>query len=207
MRKSFLKISFINLSVFLLFSTILIYSGCSCGSCSKKEESQIPLEVLKKADRFIIAKTGEDFFTKYITADFSQSKHIAPNYLIVYKLYMPEKPFVDGLIRFTTDSLGNVLTKYEVFGIPDCNSDSTICDFVVDEKIAKQIASQSGLSEGINDWKINFIWDAKYNKYVWQILSTLQENKGEFGYRGEGERMIIDPNNAFVIIKDTWRVN
>ena len=124
MRKSFLKISFINLSVFLLFSTILIYSGCSCGSCSKKEESQIPLEVLKKADRFIIAKTGEDFFNKYITADFSQSKHIAPNYLMVYKLYMPEKPFVDGLIRFTTDSLGNVLTKYEVVGIPDCNSRS-----------------------------------------------------------------------------------
>ena len=207
MRKSLLKISFTDLSVFLIVSTILIYSGCSCEPCSKKEESQIPLEVLKKADRFIIAKTGEDFFNKYITADFSQSKHIEPNYLMVYKLYIPEKPFVDGLIRFTTDSVGNILTKYEVVGIPDCNSGPTNCDFVVDEKIAKQIASQSGLSKGINDWKINFIWDAKYNKYVWQILSTLKENKGEFGYRGEGERMLIDPNNAFVVIKDTWRVN
>ncbi|MCK7525364.1 MAG: hypothetical protein MZV64_51015 [Ignavibacteriales bacterium] len=77
---------------------------------------------MKKADQFIISKTGNDFFKKYITADFLQSKHIAPNYLMVYKFYMPEKPFVDELIRFTVDSSGKVLTQYEVVGIPDCNS-------------------------------------------------------------------------------------
>jgi hypothetical protein len=64
------------------------------------------LGVLKKADQFIISKTGDDFFKKYITVDFSQSKHIEPNYLMVYKFYMPEKPFVDELIRFTVDSTG-----------------------------------------------------------------------------------------------------
>ena len=76
------------------------------------------------------------------------------------------------------------------------------CDFVVDEKIAKQIATENGLAKGIIDWKIDFLWDAKYNKYVWQLLSTIKESKGESGYRGEGEKIIIDPNNASVIVKD-----
>ena len=46
--------------------------------------------------------------------------------------------------------------------------------------------------------KLILIWEATYNKYVWVILSTMRENKGEFGYRGEGEQIVIDPNDASV---------
>ena len=202
-----LKIFSVDLIIILLFSTFIFYSGCSCKPCQEQEESQIQLSVLKKADQFIISKTGDEFFKKYITIVFLQSKHIAPNYLMVYKFYIPEYPFVDELIRFTVDSTGKALTQYEVVGIPDCNTNSMDCDFVVDEKKAKQIANEYGLPKGINEWKIDFIWEANYNKYVWHLYSTLKESKGDFGYRAEGEQIVIDPNNASVLIKDSWKIN
>ncbi len=120
---------------------------------------------------------------------------------------MPEKPFVDELIRFTVDSTGKVLTQYEVVGIPDCSANEMDCDFVVDEKIAKQIAVQNGLAKGITDWKIDFIWNNSYNKYVWEIISTTKENKTDQYNRAEGEKIIIDSNNASVLNKDTWKIN
>lgn len=207
MKNLLLKIFSVDLLIILLFSAFMFYCGCSCKPCSEQEESQIPLSVLKKADQFIVLKTGDEFFKKYITVDFSQSKHIAPNYLMVYRLYMPEKSFVAEIIRFNVDSTGKVLTQYEVVGIPDCNANPMNCDFVVDEKIAKQIATESSLPKGIKDWKVDFIWEAKYNKYVWQFFSTLKESKGDFGYRAEGEKIIIDANNASVLSKDDWKIN
>lgn len=207
MKNLMLKIFSFDLIIILLFSAFIFYSGCSCKPCHEQEESQIPLSVLKKADQFIISKTGEDLFKKHITIDFSQSKHIAPNYLMVYKFYMPEKPFVDELIRFNTDSLGEVLTQYEVIGIPDCSNDPLSCDFVVDEKIAKQIATQNGLTKGMMDWKTDFLWNAKYNKYVWEIISTTKESKNEEYNRVEGEKIIIDANNSSVLSKDSWKIN
>lgn len=206
MKNLLLKIFSVNLLIILFFSAFIFYSGCTCKPCSEQEESQIPLNVLKNADQFIISKTGDDYFKKYIAVDFLQSKHITPNYLMVYKFYMPEKPFVDGLIRFTVDSIGKVLTQYEVVGIPDCNANPLDCDFVVDEKIARQIATENGLPKGIKDWKVDFVWEAKYNKYVWLLLSTLKESKGDFEYRADGEQIVIDPNNASVIYQDRWQI-
>jgi hypothetical protein len=203
--KLFIIIQLMQIVIIALSFSLLI-NGCNCIPCNEKEEAQIPLDVLKKADQFIISKTGNEFFKKYITADFFQSKHIEPNFLMVYKFYMPEKSFVDELIRFTTDSLGNVLKQFEVVGIPVCNSNLNDCDFVVDEKIAKQIATEYGLPKGIKDWKVDFIWEQKYNKYVWHLLSTLKESKGDFGYRANGEQIVIDPNNASVIFQDSWQI-
>ncbi len=203
------KIKYKTLSfgfIIILFSTTsFLYNGCSCKTYG--EDSQIPLNIFKKADSFIISKTGDEFFKKYITTDFIKSKHITPNYLMVYRFCMPEKPFINEEIRFTVDSAGSILKKYEVVGIPVCNTNPNNCDFVVDEKIAKQIATQNGLAKGIKDWKIDFEWESTYSKYVWIILSTNRENKGEFGYRGEGEKIIIDPNDASVLNKDTWKIN
>jgi hypothetical protein len=48
--------------------------------------------------------------------------------------------------------------------------------------------------------------EAKYKKYVWEIISTVKENKNE-NTRAEGEKIIIDPNNASVLSKDTWKIN
>ena len=203
--KLFIIIQLMQILIILISFSLLI-NGCNCIPCNEKEEAQIPLDVLKKADQLIISKTGDEFFKKYITADFFQSKYIAPNYLLVYKFYMPEKPFVDELIRFTVDSTGKILTQYEVVGIPDCNVNQMDCVFVVDDKIAKQIATENGLPKGIKDWKVDFVWEAKYNKYVWQLFSTLKESKGDFGYRADGEQIVIDPNNASVIYQDRWQI-
>ena len=79
--------------------------------------------------------------------------------------------------------------------------------FVVDEKIAIQIANQNLLPKGVNDWKSDFVWNAKYNKYVWEIISTTKENKNEENYRAEGEKIIIDATNAAVLSKDNWKIN
>lgn len=207
MKIIILKLFSVDILFVLLISAFVFYNGCSCKPCQEQEEAQIPLAVLKKADQFIISKTGDDFFKKYIAADFLQSKHIAPNFLMVYKFYMPEKPFVDELIRFTVDSSGKVLSQYEVVGIPDCSTNLMDCDFVVDEKIAKQIATENGLPKGIKNWKVDFIWEAKHNKYIWKIISTNKETLMQDHDRAEGELIIIDPSNASVIEKESWKVN
>ena len=207
MKNLLFKIFSVDLLIILLFSAFLFYSGFTCKPFSEQEESQIPLEVLKKSDQFITSKTGNDFFKKYITIDFSQSKHLPPNYFMVYKFYMPEKSFVDEVIRFHVDSTGKVLTQYEVVGIPDCNANAMDCDFVVDEKIARQVATESGLPKGIKDWKVDFIWEAKYNKYIWKIISTNKETILQDHDRAEGEMIMIDPTSASVIEKESWRVN
>lgn len=190
--------------VFVLSITLM---ACRCPVEKELTKSQIPANVLRKADQFIQAKTGNEFFEKYITIDFQQSIKIAPNYFMVYKLYIPEKPFVNEPIRFTTDSLGNVLKQFEIFGIPDCNSNPNDCDFVVDEKIAEQIANQNGLAKGIDNWKSDFLWNSNYNKYVWEIISTTKENKSTDYHRAEGEKIIIDAANASVLSKDYWKIN
>ena len=202
-----IKIFFTGVILLLLTSLTIITAGCSCTPCQNQDESEIPQNILQKADRYIISKTGDTFFKQYITPDFSQSRHLNTNYLMVYRLYIPEKPFVDEIIRFTTDSLGKILTQYEVAGIPDCNSNPLNCDFIVDENAAKQIAIKNKLSEGIKDWKISFEWEPKYNKYVWQVINTLKESKGEFGYRAEGEKLLIDPGSSELIEKKEWKIN
>jgi len=207
MKNLLFKIFSVDLAIILLLSVFMFYSGCTCKPCSEQEESEIPLSVLKKADQFIISKTGNDFFKKYITIDFSKSKHIPPNYFMVYKFYMSEKSFVDEVIRFNVDSTGNVLKQFEVVGIPDCNENPANCDFVVDEKIARQVATENGLSKGIKDWKVDFIWEAKYNKYIWKIITTSKQTLLQDHDRAEGDLIMIDPSNASVIEKESWRVN
>ena len=194
-----------------LISTAVVFTvglnSCSCVPCQQQEESNIPLDVLRKSDQFIISKTGSDFFKKYITIDFVQSKHINSNYFMVYRFYMPEKSFVDETISFTTDSTGKILKQYEVFGIPECSSDPAGCNFTVDEKNAKQIASENGLPAGIKEWKTDFIWSGQYKKYVWEIISTNKATNNQDNYRAEGEKIIIDAANSEVLSKDSWRIN
>jgi len=207
MREIIFRIFFFNLLIIVLFSFILLYNGCSYKTFVKNEANDIPQKVLAKANAYIINKTGEDFFNKYIKADFAESKHITPNYLMVYKFFMPEKPFVNAQIRFSVDSLGNVLKNYEIVGIPDCNSNPPNCDFIIDELIAKQIASSARLEKRITERVAAHVWHIHHNKYVWHIRNTLSENKGEIGYRGNGMKIIIDPNTSEVLAKNEWRVN
>lgn len=199
-RKLVLMILVIGVSSFVVES-------CRCPAESELPKSKIPERILQKANEFIIAKTGSDFFYKHISIDLSESKSIPPNYFFAYKLFIKEKPYVNEQIRFITDSTGNVSTQYEIEGIPDCISDPLNCEFVVDEKIAKQVAGESGLAKGIKDWETYFEWNTKYEKYVWKIVSTAKEVKMEDHSRAEGELMLVDPATAEVLLKEKWRVN
>lgn len=193
-------------SCFLLLSFYFLLVSCSGSSCVKNE-ANIPPEILEKGNQFIITKTGEEFFNQYISPDFSKFKQLANGYFLAYRFTIPEKPFVNGSIRFTIDSLGNVLSDKEISGIPDCIHSPEDCEFVIDEQQAVRIAKENDLDEGIKEWRKSFMWNSTYNKYVWQILSTLKESVGDFGYRGNGIEMIIDPNSGEVLALTEWRIN
>lgn len=190
--------------VFLTFDFLLV--SCSGSSCVK-DEAIIPPDILEKSNQFIISLTGEDFFNKYISPDLTKSNEVSIGYFLAYKFSMPEKPFVNGSIRFTVDSLGNVLQNTEISGIPNCIQSPEECEFIIDEELAAGIAKENNFDEGIKEWSKNFIWSSVYKKYVWQILSTLRESVGEFGYRGNGKEMIIDPNTGEILALNDWRIN
>ena len=202
--KYFLKQFILYLSTLLLLTSTYT---CTCSNCGKNEKVDVPKDILKKSESFIKSRTGDDFFVKYITPDFQLTKYTPPYYEMVYNLSMPEKPYVNGLIKFTVDTSGNVITNRDITGIPDCFRSAGECDFNVDEKLAIQIARENSLEEGIKVWKVGFIWNPQREMYVWHILSTFQEMEGEFGYRADGKEMLINPSSGDVIAINPWRIN
>ena len=121
--------------------SVSLLTSCKCRACEDEEQGSVPLEVLTKANSFVIASTGKDFFENYITPDFARTKYTPPYYEMAYKFFMPDKPYVNVTIKFTVDSLGNVLTNRDIVGIPKCLNFPEQCDFNIDEQTAKQIAS------------------------------------------------------------------
>ena len=184
-----------------------VSTSCTCSSCGKGEEAEVPIEVLAKADSFIISITGKDFFYKYITADFFKTKSTPPYYEMAYKFFMPDKPYVNATIKFTVDSVGNVLKNRDIVGIPKCRYFPEECNFKIDKQTAKLIAGEKGLKEGIKEWDAGFLWDFKRERYVGKILSTLNEFGGKDNYKAMGQEMVIDPTNGEVLELNDWRIN
>lgn len=205
-NKFFSKISLLISAITLLIIAAALTS-CKCRACEDQEEGTVPLEVLTKADSFIVTSTSKDFFDKYITADFARTKHTPPHYEMAYKFFMPEKPYVNATIKFTVDSLGNVLKNRDIVGIPRCKNFPEECSFNIDEQTARQIASDMELKEGIKEWEAGFLWDFKLQRYVWRILSTLTEYSSGDNYKATGQEMVIDPNTGEVLALNDWRVN
>jgi len=189
----------------IILTGIVIYS-CSCSSCEKQEEAVVPVDVLKKANAYVASITGDEFFQKYITPNFNKTKHNPPYYEMAYTLYMPEKPYVNTTIKFFVDSVGSVMENLDITGIPRCKNRPSECDWKIDRDAAVKIAEQYGLEKGIKDWQVGFIWNPERGIYVWHILSTLKEMEGEFGYRGSGKEMIIDPVNGDVLEYNDWNI-
>ena len=207
MNKAYaIKFTLLLTSISVLLA-LTIFSSCKCRSCQDQEEDSVPLEVLTKADSFITASTGKEFFQNYIKTDFARTKYTPPYYEMAYKFFMPEKPYVDAIIKFTVDSVGNVLKNRDIVGIPRCLNFPEECDFKIDEQTARQIATNMGLKEGVKDWDAGFMWDFKLNRYVWRILSTLTELGEGDHYKATGQEMIIDPNNGDVLALNDWRIN
>ena len=185
--------------------TFLIYS-CSC-SKTDKQATKVPSGIMQKADNFIAGRTGTEFFKRYISPDLKETKKIESGYFMAYKFKMPGKPYVDNEIRFTLDSLGNVLKDKEVVGIPDCGAGLGACDFSITEEKAKQIAAENKLPKGIKEWSAKFTWSTVYNKYVWEIISTEKETPAGDLSKSSGDRMIIDPNTGEVLASKIWKIH
>jgi hypothetical protein len=120
---------------------------------------------------------------------------------------MPDKPYVDAIIKFTVDSVGNVIKNRDIVGIPRCLNFPEECDFNIDEQTARQIAGNMGLKDGVKEWDAGFMWDFKFNRYVWRILSTLTELGSDENYKATGQEMLIDPNSGEVLALNDWRIN
>lgn len=191
-------------AILLAFAGII--ASCSCSSCSKNEEAVVPKDILAKANTYVSSVTGRDFFKKYISPDFAKMKFTSPYYEMAYTLFVPEKPYVNSTIKFFVDTTGKVMENLDITGIPKCKNSPTDCDWKIDRDSAVTIAKQYGLEKGIKDWQVGFIWNDKYQKYVWHILSTLKEMEGDFGYRGSGKEMIIDPVSGDVIEYNDWHI-
>jgi len=205
-NKFFIK-TFLLISAITLFIIAAVLTSCKCRACEDQEQGSVPLEVMAKADSFIVASTGQEFFNKYITADFARTKHTPPYYEMAYKFFMPEQPYVNAIIKFTVDSIGNVMKNRDIVGIPRCINFPEECDFNIDEQTARQIANDMELKEGIKDWDAAFMWDFKLQRYVWRILSTLTEYSSGDNYKATGQEMVIDPNTGDVLALNDWRVN
>ncbi|OIP63441.1 MAG: hypothetical protein AUK34_01520 [Ignavibacteria bacterium CG2_30_36_16] len=203
-----MKLKKLHLILFgvLIFSTAIISFSCSCSACSQQEELEVPADILKKANGFIISKTGAEFFDKYISPDFVLTKKAGSVYEMAYCFIMPEKTFVDEVIRFTVDSTGSVVKNRGVTGIPDCINNPSLCAFNINEDDARNIAKEYKLESGVIDWKVGFLWDEKLNQYVWHVLSTLYESEGSNGYIGNGKELIIDPNTGLVLKENIWKI-
>jgi len=199
-----MKFRFLSFILILVFLSLFI-NACRCPSCSSQEETMVPKEVLSKANDFIRLRTGNDFFEKYISPDFTRTKFTPPYYFLTYRLIMSDKPYVNTVIQFSIDSAGNVIKDRDIIGIPNCQDGG--CIFNITEDQAVKIAKESGLEKGIKPWKTGFLWDSNLKQYTWHILSTSTESQGTGGFRGNGKEIIIDPNSGLVLEMNDWHVN
>ena len=207
MTKKFLFKIFIPVGILIFIIIVSVLTSCKCRACNDQEEATVPVEILAKADSFIINTTGKDFFNKYITADFYRTKVTPPYYEMAYQFFMSEKPYVNAIIKFTVDSIGNVMKNRDIVGIPRCHNFPEECNFNIDEETARLIASEMGLKEGVKEWDAGFLWDFQRQRYVWKILATLTELGEGDHYKATGQEMIIDPNTGEVLAINDWRVN
>jgi len=180
----------------------------------------IPDSIISKANNFIISKVGEQFFNSYIKYDSNNSRYspadsfcvehpsscaeylLKPYYNFVYKFKIPEKEFVDEIIEFVTDTLGNVVLSREVFGIPKCPTNDCWDNFPLIEKDeAITIAQSKGLEEGIRDWSVSFhFYAGEYDNYVWEMSNTLYQSSSE----SRGKTLLVSADNGKIVQSSSW---
>ena len=176
--------------------------------------------IIYKANSFVISKVGEQFFNSYIKYDSENSKFspadsfcienpsscadflLKPHYYFVYSFKISENEFVDEIIELVTDTLGNVVSSREPFGIPQCPDNNCWDNFPLiarDEAIS--IAQNNGFEDGISEWSVTFHFYAnEYNNYVWQISNTMYQSDSE----SSGKSLIIEAGNGEIIESINW---
>ena len=175
----------------------------------------IPDDVLSSADEYVISEVGQAFFDSCMTLSPGLSCHrplegaINPNspdwlqyprYVVIYKLRIPGRSFVDELVVVNIREDGRWFEDVaHDEGLPDCVSQPGECEFPIDEAMAVEIARGAGLQDGRKPWVADFRWFGHdHQTYAWQIRNELGQSHGEF--------VLVDANDGAVIEKNTWRV-
>ncbi len=196
------------ISVLFLVFVFLSINGCKCRAYLEKEKprTDVPEFIIKKADKFVMSKTGEKFFRKNISFDFFKSRKIKEGYFIRYNYVRTEYPFVHEPVYFTVDSTGKPLEKFGIVGIPDCLHEPQDCNYKIDKTMAKEIAQKENLARGIKKWSVSFRWENEFNRYIWHIISTTKETGTGKHYKAEGEEIMINPFDGSVLKKGKWYI-
>ncbi|MCF8417546.1 MAG: hypothetical protein K9G63_01595 [Melioribacteraceae bacterium] len=190
--------------LFPLIVTFLLqfaFNACSCKTCGMSDsEIEIPDSIRITAAEFIKSKTGDEFYSDYISFDAEASKRAVDGYLIYFTMRDLERDFIDERIYFFMNNDGIVLENYSIYGIPDCISDETKCTFNLDENSVMEIAELNNLSKGIDEWDLNFEWSEEFDMYLWTVNSILVAD-GKIG-----EEMLIDPSDGKIIAHREWKI-
>jgi hypothetical protein len=189
-----------------IFISSFLFVACCTSSNISIQDRNIPEKIQIKTNEFIISKTGKEFFDKYLKPDYNKTIEVKDGYQVVYSFSIPEKE-IDAIIKFSTDTLGNIKRNKEIAGIPGCVSTPEDCSFIISKNDAIKIASSSGLERGVKEWAVKFTWDSTRKKYLWDITSTLRETKGDGFERASGKTMLIDPNNGEIVETNAWQIN
>ncbi len=168
--------------------------------------SYIPSEVLEKAHAVVASKTGLEFFKNHIRLNQELTVRRPSMYEFHYILTYPGLVNYPQKITFMTDTLGNLLDKFEVTGIPACSNDMTLCEIKINDAEALEIANKSGMGESIRAPKTDLIWNRDYGRHVWEIYSYEQYSEGSYGFRGRGKLFRIDPFSGALLAKEEWKV-
>jgi len=203
--------------VLRLSVAILVILPLSPLARSSESESPYPIPdgVLASADEYAISKVGQAFFDSCMTWSPGLSCYRSldgainpnspdwlqyPRYVVIYKLSIPGKPFVDELVVVNIKEDGGWFedTAHDE-GLPDCVSHPGECEFPIDEATAIEIARDAGLQAGRKPWMADFRWFGhEHRTYAWRIRNELGQSHGEF--------VLVDANDSAVIEKNTWRV-
>jgi hypothetical protein len=201
--------------------TVFVIAGFltpQAAAASQESADPIPAGVLASAREYVISKVGEAFFDSCLTWSPEascfrplQSPSDAcrvnipdwlrcPRYVVIYRLRIPERPFVDEVVVVNIKEDGGWF-KDAAFdeGLPDCVSHPGECEFPIDREAATEIAKEAGLQPGITPWRADFLWSGrKYGTYVWQVENTLGDSHGDLA--------IIDANSGDVLCMTYWEI-
>jgi hypothetical protein len=187
-----------------------------------QEDSRIsiPADIIERANNVVIAKVGKDFFDQNITIKTESTKHNGPdqwcidhpgdcsaflskpNYVVVYKIKVPDKPFVDVPSQLILDDAGTLITENGEPDFPDCMQDAKECEFPIDEAGAIQIAKDAGLAEGIKKLETSFGWTSKEKTFFWSVRNTTREDIPNCSKGGSD--ITIDANDGKVLEETSW---
>jgi hypothetical protein len=182
----------------------------------------IPDEILQTALCFIASRAGEDFCQRYVVFDPGGSKPnpegpgdfpgldprlvVKPSFKVVFRIAIPDKPYVQGRIQFIVDGKGKPLAGSRVYGIPDCVDHPEECNFPIDKAMAVRLAQDSGLEQGLRTWEAAFTWrfenpdDPILGTYAWEVSNTTSCTRGGMS----GSTLVLDANSGEILDRMGW---